>query len=236
MTPIERLKLVAELTALHNTAPEANEADRVKQSERIHEVRSLLTGNEDENEGKAEPLEWHEISGAKLPPPYFPCVITPAEAARSPFFKHLYDEQQRIVKEIRIEDGKAMFAVPSGTAIEKGYVGEYQKMGAIVEYAKSHELRLTEKDLNVRKILPFAVASTPESELEDVVLREGVPDDRTVKITVAGYIRAKLETLLEIPESVTDEDLYNCLTADQKLSVQFAVNQMIPADNDSDWD
>ena len=120
MTPIERLKLVAELTALHNTAPEANEADRVKQSERIHEVRSLLTGNEDENEGKAEPLEWHEISGAKLPPPYFPCVITPAEAARSPFFKHLYDEQQRIVKEIRIEDGKAMFAVPSGTAIEKG--------------------------------------------------------------------------------------------------------------------
>lgn len=211
MTPIERLKLVAELTALHNTAPEANEADRVKQSERIHEVRSLLTGNEDENEGKAEPLEWHEISGAKLPPPYFPCVITPAEAARSPFFNHLYDEQQRIVKEIRIEDGNSMFAVPSGTAIENGYVGEYQKMEAIVEYAKSHELRLTEKDLNVRKILPFAVASIPESELEDVVLREGVPDDRTVKITVAGYIRAKLETLLEIPESVTDEDLYNCL-------------------------
>ena len=118
---------------------------------------------------------------------------------------------QRIVKEIRIEDGNSMFAVPSGTAIENGYVGEYQKMEAIVEYAKSHELRLTEKDLNVRKILPFAVASIPESELEDVVLREGVPDDRTVKITVAGYIRAKLETLLEIPESVTDEDLYNCL-------------------------
>ena len=195
-----------------------------------------MTGNEDENEVKAEPLEWYEISGAKLPPPYFPCVITLAEAARSPFFKRLHDEQQRIVKEIRIEDGKAMFAVPSGTAIEKGYVGEYQKMEAIVEYAKSHELRLTEKDLNVRKILPFAVASIPESELEDVVLREGVPDDRTVKITVAGYIRSKLETLLEIPESVTDEDLYNCLTADQKRSVQFAVNQMIPADNDSDWD
>lgn len=109
-------------------------------------------------------------------------------------------------------------------------------MEAIVEYAKSHELRLTEKDLNVRRILPFAVGSIPESELEDVVLREAVPDARTVKITVAGYIRAKLENFLEIPESVTDEDLYNCLTADQKRSVQFAVNQMIPADNDSDWD
>ena len=30
MTPIERLKLVAELTALHNTAPEAHEAEKVK--------------------------------------------------------------------------------------------------------------------------------------------------------------------------------------------------------------
>ena len=161
MTPIERLKLVAELTALHNTAPEAHEAEKVKQSERLHEVRALLTGSEEENQGKAEPLDWYEISDANLPPPYFPCVITPAEAVRSPFFKRLYDEQQGIVKEIRVEDRKAMFAVSSGTAIEKGYVGEYQKMEAIVEYAKSHELRLTEKDLNVRKILPFAGAFDP---------------------------------------------------------------------------
>lgn len=111
MTPIERLKLIAELTALHNTAPEANEAEKVKQSERLHEVRALLTGNEEENQGKAEPLDWYEIAGAKLPPPYFPCVITPAEAVRSSFFKRLYDEQQGIVEEIRIEDGKAMFSV-----------------------------------------------------------------------------------------------------------------------------
>ena len=190
-----------------------------------------------ENFRSSPKLDWYKRTHIRLPAPYFPDVITPGQAENSPIFAKLFEEQKEIVRQF--SPNEASFAVDAGTEMgERGWFDKPQRLAALWEYAQANGVKLTEKEggvFGLNDLLLTAVHSISEDELDDVVRRELVTDPRMVRITVGAYVRAKIQANLELPSSMTDEDLYDWLGVYQKQAVQYAVDMLTPADTDDDW-
>ena len=177
-------------------------------------------------------LDWHNISSTLLPDPYFSYVITPSEAETGPIKKQLFESQKTIVKDFNDD----FFGVEPGTELIDSAPWNYRtnKALSVMIYAKTHHLKLTPAECeNFDLYVQTAVRKIPEDDLDGVIRRELVREDRMVRITIGGYIRSRLDEFIDV-SSVDDLALYDFLGVSQKRAIQFAINMITPVEPEED--
>ena len=177
-------------------------------------------------------LDWHNISSTLLPDPYFSYVITPSEAETGPIKKQLFESQKTIVKDFNDD----FFGVEPGTELIDSAPWNYRtnKALSVMIYAKTHQLKLTAAECeNFDLYVQTAVRKIPEDDLDDVIRRELVREDRMVRITIGGYIRSRLDEFIDV-SGVDDLALYDFLGVSQKRAIQFAINMITPVEPEED--
>lgn len=189
------------------------------------------------NYRKTPALQWYPIRGRMLPSPYFPFVVTEEEAKSGDVKKRIFESQKTIVRGFHNGAGaEEYFAVDLGVELpESGWNIKKQKAEALLEYAKANGLKLTAFDCGDFGFhVELAVQEIPEDDLDDVIRRELVREDAMVRTTVGAFIRAKIGEVIDVSSFDNDAYFYDMLGVYQKRAVQFAVDQITPAEPEPD--
>jgi len=92
---------------------------------------------------KTEALTAYGVSEYRLPPPYFPFVITPDEAEQTEIMRRIFNAQKTVIRDVR----HGQFIVPANIDVTRGGYADYEaRFDALREFATAHSLKLTLAD------------------------------------------------------------------------------------------
>ncbi len=167
---------------------------------------------------KGEILAAYRISEYSLPPPYFPYVVSPDEAA-TPVSRHILEAQKEVVRSF----AWMSFVVPGSLAVVRRPRNDpAERCAALAEYARAHGLRLVVDDFNASITLLFSQIEKAIS-LDDLRAALVGDSETAIREAAVGYIKNTMTWI-----DFGDSDPIQWLPWEYKSAVKAASNKGAP--------